>query len=232
MGCHYALRQGDVLMARKNNFISSLVFLVEVLSNLFKEIKALGGNEESFYSLKNAKKIKEIAKIIVGNIKGILFPGNEYLKLISLTEDIVIDPCDGSELLSDATDTFVYIDSDFKNYDANEKGGATETIKVGVYELIKNSRFADFFNSVSVSLDKLCFTQNQIKRFVKKHRNWLRTNGYATFFLFKSGGKFFVAGVYFNADVRLRVHVFRLEDDHVWHAECRHCVVLPQLDAL
>lgn len=45
--------------------------------------------------------------------------------------------------------------------------------------------FAKIFTSFRGDLDKLCLTQHQIKAFCKKHANWLRTNGYATFFLFK-----------------------------------------------
>ena len=161
-----------------------------------------------------------------------LFPGNEYLKLISGEQEIVIDSCDGTELLSEATDTFASIDSDFKNYDANEKGSSTEATKVGVYELIKDSQFTDFFNSVGVGLDKLCLTQHQIKKFVQKHRNWLRKDGYATFFLFKSKRKFFVACVIVLDDGALSVSVCRLENDLLWDAQYRHRVVLPQLDTL
>jgi hypothetical protein len=58
--------------------------------------------------------------------------------------------------------------------------------KTGVYELQKNSTFFTFFNSSVFELDKLCFTQHQIKKFIQSHRSWLRTGGYATFFLFKS----------------------------------------------
>lgn len=205
-------------------------------ADLFKEVKELGGNEQLIYNF-FAKKanVKELAQSIVGSIEKVvkkLFPGNEYLKLISGEEDITIDVCDGTELISEATDTFASIDSDFENYGANEKGVATNATKVGVYELTKDSQFADFFNSIGVALDKLCLTQAQIINFIRKHRNWLRTNEYATFFLFKSGSKFFVAYVSFDVDGRLGVYVDRLGHGFVWRAGRRHRVVVPELDSL
>lgn len=66
-------------MKRKNSFISALVFLIDVLSKLFKEIKELGGTEESFYTLKSAKKICEIAKIIVGTVSDLKL---KFLELV------------------------------------------------------------------------------------------------------------------------------------------------------
>ncbi len=203
-------------------------------ADLFKEVKELGGNEQLIYDFFAKKSnIKELAQSIIGSVEKVvkkLFPGNEYLKLISGEKEIIIDVCDGTELLSEATDTFVSIDPDFRNYDANEKGNTTEATKVGVYELIKDSQFTDFFNSVGVGLDKLCFTHHQIKKFVNSHRNWLRANGYATFFLFKSEGKFFVSNVHVNVVGTLSVSVYRLELGLLWSAQGRPRVVIPQLD--
>lgn len=215
-------------MARKNSFISSLVFLIDVLSKLFIEIKALGGNEESFYTLKSAKKIKEIAKIIIGEIKT-LFPGNNYLKLLCSEEGLVLDACDDTYVIEKADDTFTSVDSDFRNYGANEKGPKTEATHVGVYELQKDAMFTDFFNSVTKDLDSMCFTHSQIKQFVKKYKNWLRTDGYANFFLFKSNGKFFVANVHIDTDGGAWVGVSRFESVRVWGASRRRRVFLPAL---
>jgi hypothetical protein len=67
---------------------------------------------------------------------------------------------------------------------------------------------------------------------VKKHRKWLRADGYGTFFLFKRGEEFFVADVRVYDVGSLRVSVFKLAHDFVWHAEYQHRVVVPQLDTL
>lgn len=160
--------------------------------------------------------------------KEIIFLGNNYLKLLS-KKNLILDACDDGYVIETADNTFTIVDSDFKNYDANEKSVKTEETEVGVYELQKDSIFADFFNSVSTNLDSMCFTHSQIKQFVKKYRNWLRTEGCATFFLFKSKGKFFVASVLIYPGGDVEVRVFRFGCDVVCHARNRHRVFLPAL---
>lgn len=154
---------------------------------------------------------------------------NSILKLISAGEKIFIDAVDGSETILDAKDMFGYIDSDFKGYGADEAGPATKVMPVDVYEMAKDATFAQMFGSLSSDLNALCLTQAQIKNFVRKHRNWLRTDGYGTFFLFKSKNNFFVANVLVHSDGTLRVHVYQLGYSVVWYAVHRHRVVAPQL---
>lgn len=134
------------------------------------------------------------------------FVGNEYLKLLSGKEELMFDAQDGSKLISEQKDRFE------------------------VYELIQDSKFTTFFNSVGIALDKLCLTQVQIINFICKHENWLRTEGYETFFLVKRGGKFFVVDVYFDDDGGLGTSVYELESGIIWRAEYGHRVVLPQLE--
>lgn len=153
----------------------------------------------------------------------------EYLKLISADETLVIDQCDGQKVIADASDVFNSIDSDFRNWKADEVGQATSDTPVNVYELVKDGMFSDFFTSLTTDTGKLCLTQDQIIGFVKKHRNWLRTDGYATFFLFKSYGKIFVAYVHVDSDGTLHVDVSRLERGYRWFAVYRHRFVAPQL---
>ena len=94
--------------------------------------------------------------------------------------------------------------------------------------MVKDGTFKQLFGSLEGDVAKLCFTQTQIKNFVKKHRNWLRTDGYGTFFLFQSKEKFFVADVHVLSD-GLHVYVYEFEDSFVWGAEDRHRLVVPQL---
>ena len=82
---------------------------------------------------------------------------------------------------------------------------------------------------MSDDLNSLCLTQPQIIHFVEKHKKWLRTDGYGTFFLFKVGEELFVAYVYFDGYGRLKVFVYRFSFDYVWYAGCGHRVVVPQL---
>jgi len=153
---------------------------------------------------------------------------NPYLTLLSADEHLTLDAVDGAKTIAKAKDTFAWIDSDFINYKADEAGPATEETPVNVYELTKDAAFAQMFNAASTDLNKLCFTKHQILNFIKKYKNWLRTNGYATFFLFKANNYFFVACVLVHG-VGLHVYVDRLENGNVWDAEDRHRLVLPQL---
>ncbi|MFA5163382.1 MAG: hypothetical protein WC441_02520 [Patescibacteria group bacterium] len=151
------------------------------------------------------------------------------LCLISKGETIIIDACDGSEIIYGSSDLFPSgIDNDFENWNLKEAGQATTGTAVQVYEMAKDATFSQMFGSLGGDLDKLCLTQAQIKAFCRKHANWLRQEGYGTFFLFKKGKDYFVACVRVFP-VGLVVGVFRLGGDFVWGADCRHRVVVPQL---
>ncbi|MFH0891374.1 MAG: hypothetical protein V1867_01185 [Candidatus Falkowbacteria bacterium] len=152
-----------------------------------------------------------------------------FLRLVSGGETLIIDAVDGTETLADATDVFAWIDPDFKNWGADEPGPATGKTQAVVYEMVKNGTFADMFGSLNGDIRRLCFTQAQIKLSVKKHRNWLRDDGYGTFFFFQSKGEFFVADVALYSGGRLNVHVLRLENSLVWNAVRRPRLVAPQL---
>jgi hypothetical protein len=153
----------------------------------------------------------------------------EYLR--KLVGNLILNESDGQNTIADSKNVFYSIDSDFKNYGANEKGVATPKTRVEVHELIKNGTFRQIFGSLNSDLDKLCFTQDQILNFIKNHKSWLRTDGYGTFFLFKSNGKFFVAYVFVHSD-GLVFHVHHFDDVNVWNAVFRYRFVFPQLEKL
>jgi len=154
---------------------------------------------------------------------------NHFLRLLSACEDITLAPCDGTQTLVQAKETFLSgINPNFKKWELDKPGHATRETSVVVYEMVKNARFEQMFGSLGNDLDKLCLTQHQIKTFCGQHSNWLRTDRYATFFLFKGNKEFLVAYV----DVRfgcLSVHVYRLGYDYAWDAGHRHRLVTPQL---
>lgn len=210
--------------------VSAMGVFMAIISSLAELVKKFGGSMENIYRLATPEgigKLEAIARIIAGGAEKIK---NEFLKLISGGETLVLDAVDGSEVLADAADMFTAgIDSDFRSRGADEPGQPTPSTPVEVYEMEKNATFSQMFGSLSADVRKLCFTQAQIKNFVKKHRNWLRTEGYATFFLFESKGNFFVAYVYFYSDDRLRVGVAQFGHSRVWYAERRHRLVVPQL---
>lgn len=167
--------------------------------------------------------VKEKFAEIAENIAGIV-------KLISGAETLELDETDGKATIAKAKDTFPgWIDPDFKEYGYDVKSEPTKKTQVSVHEMIKDGTFAQIFGGMSDDLNSLCLTQPQIIQFVQKHRKWLRTEGYGTFFLFKVGIEFFVANVSFSDDGQLEVYVNRFSHDSVWHAEYRHRIVIPQL---
>lgn len=167
--------------------------------------------------------VKEKFAEIADNIAGIV-------KLISGAETLELDETDGKETIAKAKDTFPgWIDGDFKEYGCDVKSEPTKKTQVTVHEMIKDGTFAQIFGGMSDDLDSLCLTQPQITQFVQKHRKWLRTDGYGTFFLFKVGEEFFVAYVIFDDDGQLWVFASRFSYDDVWSAESGHRLVVPQL---
>jgi len=151
------------------------------------------------------------------------------LQLISGGEKLITEALDGKAYISDAKKIFkLYIDSDFKNWGLNQSGPATAETLLNVSEIVADATFVQIFTGITPDLDKIVMTQAQIIRFCEKHPAWLRQEGYATFFLTKISGEYFVVSVHVYDD-GLDVYVDRLEDDNVWHGEARHRVVYPQL---
>jgi len=171
--------------------------------------------------LTELKKFLRKEKCWVGVVKG------NFLKLISGGESLVLDAVDGTETLANARDVFAYIDPDLKNWGTDDKGSATEKASVVVYEMCGDATFAQMFGELSSDTKKLCLTQHQIKKFVKKFPNWFCQDGYSTFFLFESNGNFFVASVSSGSSGEFGVGVDRFEYSRVWDAGNRRRVVAP-----
>lgn len=144
---------------------------------------------------------------------------------------ITLAPCDGSRYIAKEKGVFkAFIEDLFKSWGLNKRGKSTPGTNVSVFEMVKDATFAQMFGSLGSDLDKLCLSQHQIVEFCEKYPEKLLQDGYATFFLFKEGNQFYVAGVYVYSD-GLHVHVNRLEGDGVWFGDCRHHVVVPHLPA-
>lgn len=167
--------------------------------------------------------VKNLLAELAENISGIV-------KLISGAETLELDETDGKETIAKAKDTFPgYIDGDFKGWGCDVKSEPTKKTQVSVYEMIKDGTFAQIWNGMSNDLNSLCLTQSQIIQFVQKHRKWLRTEGYGTFFLFKVRNEFLAADVSFDGYGRPGVGVDRFSSGYVWDAGRRRRVVIPQL---
>lgn len=157
-------------------------------------------------------------------------PGNEFLKLLSAGDYPVIAATNGKDTLTKAGNVFSWIDGDFKNYGTDVASKPTGEVPVAIYEMAKDADFRTMFGSFGIDIRKLCLSQSQIKSFVTNHKNWLRTDGYATFFLFEVNGELFVARVDWYGGDRLGVHVRRFSRGRVWDAGYRLRVVVPQQD--
>ncbi len=150
------------------------------------------------------------------------------LKPLYVGEEIVVSETDGSETMANASQVFTgYLDPDFKNWGTDQPYCATNAQSVTVYEMCENATFADMFGSLGADLNQLCMTQSQIIKFCVDNRNKLRTQGYATFFLFKANGEYFVAYVLVDSGW-LEAYVHRFDYSRVWIADDRHRVVVPQ----
>jgi hypothetical protein len=154
-------------------------------------------------------------------------PGmSDRLRGISQNESLMLAPTDGLETLARATELFRYIDSNFVSWNCDAPAPPTETTPVQVYELIKDSTFAEMFASFELAFDRLTLTQAQIKQFAQRYPEWLKQGGNGTFFLFKVDRRFFVAAVYLFSDCRLGVRVRHLALERTLRAQKRHRLVL------
>jgi len=220
-------------MAKKDvhSIVSGAGWIASFTGLLIEELTELEVSAEDIHKLgKPTKEGRALVRVCAEKIAEAVRGGqSEFLNLISGDQGLTVDPADGSRILAEASDVFFHIDSDFKNWSADEPGKATKETPVKIYEMVKNATFTRMFGSLSSDLDNICFTQDQIIGFAKKHCGWLRSDGYATFFLFKSHEIFFVADVLVYSRGELRVDVFRFEDSNVWDAEDRLRLVIPQL---
>ena len=160
----------------------------------------------------------------------------DHLKFLSAGEEIEIPATDGSETLGGASDVFHYIEGAFNTTESNVPSKPTAPTKAQVFEMVEDGDFKTIFTIPGRTLDSLTWEQSQIKAFAKKHKKWLREDGYATFFLFKlkigEEWKFFVAYVYVYSDGSLHVYRIPFSRDNVWRAECRRRFVIPQLPSV
>ena len=145
----------------------------------------------------------------------------------------------GRRTLAKAKKLFTgFLDGDFANWGTDVSGEAKPETPFEVCEQIKDGKFAEIFVAFGVSLDKMCWSQDQIITFTENHPDLLHPKGWATFFLFSlkfdegaenEREEFFVANVRRDGDGPLKAGVSRLSSGGVWDAGSRFRVVIPQL---
>lgn len=225
-------------MAHKSSKEESAYTLAGLTIDLFQKIR----NDKIFtfqMSWFNNLSKEEREQLVRGNYELVKFK-NPYLRLISGGETVTISACKGRQKANiyNAKKTFSgHIDSDFKGYGINLPQPATAKTDVDVHEMYnKNADFKTLFGSLSSDLKSLAFeSQEQIEKFALENKQWLRTDGYGTFFLFTEEvdgeEKFFVARVNFSSG-ELGVLVYHLSDDIVWNASGAYRIVVPATKTL
>jgi hypothetical protein len=200
---------------------------VTIISNLIGLVKKFGGTMENIYRLATPEgkaTLEKISQIIAGGIEVVQ---NEFLRPFNSEQNLIINRCDGSEIIAGSDELFNGIDSDFVNWGANERGVATSKTSVEMYELIKNATLAQMFGLISSDVNELCLTQHQIKNFIRKYRNWLWTDGCPVLVLFKSNNQFFVAHFKLYPNSYFCASLIRFGDDADYWNRCR--IVVPKL---
>lgn len=125
-----------------------------------------------------------------------------------------------SAIIADSN-LFSYIDSDFRNYKADEALPGRKDLIVEPKKLEKNSTYKEIFNPETDVM-----TQSEILDFVEHNREFCLAN-WSTQFLFRSYGNLFVAGVFKDGGA-LYVSVRRFSGDRVWNAGRGRVFVFPQ----
>jgi hypothetical protein len=159
---------------------------------------------------------------------------NPTLKLISAGKQVVIGATNGTETIASANDIFSYIDPNFKNWGCDKAEQATPEVAVEIYEQIEDAIYPKIFGSVDQNLDRLVLTTPQIRSFIVNHAKeyLLEAEEWTCFrFLFKVRNEFYIADVRILSTGDRSVRISRLLDGSVRHAQYRHRIVVPQLDA-
>lgn len=201
-------------------------------------------NEKSLFNSALKKLInsteEELDNFLKMKIK--LKPQQGILLLISGGKSLKLKALDGSRRICKSKKTFKsFIDGDFENWGINKKGVATPETPVQVHEMVGDGTFVDIFRSLPGTWNQKWVSQDQVIEFCESLPDWLRQEGYGTFFLVrkdenkpidetKPEENLVVALVYVSSD-GLLVYVGRLERGDVWSAEYRLRVVSPQLVA-
>lgn len=152
---------------------------------------------------------------------------NPYLRSIATGN---LQAADGKRTIVGTGKMFPgYFHSNYVDWGTDVPGRPSPETKFEVFELVKDGEFVQIFEAFGVSLNRLCWEQDQILDFVENHSYKLSQKSWATFFLFDASNEFFVARVHRHGDGQLGAYVHRLSNCYVWHAEQRHRFVIPQL---
>lgn len=150
---------------------------------------------------------------------------------LSASEGLILSETDGRITLANADHVFDHncTNPNLETWNTNVTSMGKGAIAVSVYELQQNATFVQMFTALSSELDLLVLTQDQIITFCQEHKDWLRNDGYYTFFLFNVRNELFVAGISYSSKDSLTLHVHRFEDEMEWSSYYRPRVITPKL---
>ena len=172
-------------------------------------------------SQSDLKKLIEEAKKIVEVPQA----PKQYLRLLSEGKEFRLGKTEGKKTIKAAKKLLaagIYFYDGFN--ELSDEVVQTEELLVEVSELVESGKFAEFLPDGRVFQH-----EEQVLLFCETHRDWLRKDGYATFFPFLKSGKVFVADARVCGVGQLEVLVRSLGRDCAWDADDRDRVVLPQL---
>jgi hypothetical protein len=194
---------------------------IELLSKLSKG-KITMEELKWFVSFGLEQKEKAVSKVIV----------NPYLKILSVNETLIIDALNSGEFLVGVKDILQPgVSIALKNTIANKPAVATKEQVVDVYQQVRRGTLAQMYCSLGADLDKLCLTQAQINNFSKKYPDWLRGDGYATFFMFKFDGQYLIDRRCSSPSGQTSGYN-HLGYEHEYGPECSYRLVVPRVEIL
>lgn len=150
--------------------------------------------------------------------------------LISKRHLLIIDDCNGEQILKDANDVFDD-NGAAKIFELFETSTFTEAISAEVYGVPEKKAltYEQVFHSLSEDLDTLCLTQHQIIIFCKKYKSWLSKEDGVTNFLIKEKNIYMVVYVYIGSLGQLNLDITELNYDHKTPSIKKKCrVIIPQ----
>lgn len=161
-------------------------------------------------------------------------PGTDYLKRLYAGEKILLEPTDGTRVISheneSAKSVFAAgIDENFVNWHLDGPSPPTRETECVVFERTNNdASLAQIFGSVGCPLEQLKWTPHQIIQFCERHHDKLDQDWNGTFFLLRGGDKSFVAEAFMLSPGHLSLRAYFLSGDSTPLAEGRHRFVFPK----
>ena len=157
-------------------------------------------------------------------------PLNQFLKLISFGEELMIEASDGQATINEFKESFkASISFNFQYWGLSKPGVATPETLLEIYELAADATFQQMFASLNADWDKLIVSQSQIINFCKKYPNWLHPGVGALFFLIKENNEYFVVSVVVYGVLGLGFYIDCVKNSvDILSSGNRHRLVIPK----